>query len=535
LLYHQNRCRHTEPFCPPFPPEFPVTSIAIMKHPLRLLLIEDSVDDAELLLATLDIGGYAVTHERVESAAGVQRALAAGNWDIVISDYTLPQFSGLEALHIVRLRDPDLPFIITSGNIGEDIAVEAMRRGAHDYLMKNNLARLLPAIARELREAGVRRTARHGQMLLEEGEARFRAIMSNLPGMVYELLVSDDGAIRITYASDGSQQLLGVSPAELIGNSEALFSRLSDHSASGLRDCLIESTRSGRAFNWEGHVDARPGSATEWVIARMSPLRLRDGRTQWHGVLQDISRRKQAELELLRSRQQLSALSSHLQEVKEAERASIAREVHDDIGGNLTAIKIDLLWLMNHVGKTDAEALTKLHSLEFLADRTMEISSRIARDLRPPLLDQGLLAAMEWEASDFEKRMEIPCVVRCDEEDIKLAPDLGSALFSVFRETLTNISKHARATRVDVGLRIDDTHCTLAVADNGRGFTQTDLLKEDSFGLRGMLERVRNLRGDIRFGGSPGAGATVVVSLPLHAAASNNPSENTSGSLWLEL
>jgi signal transduction histidine kinase len=215
---------------------------------------------------------------------------------------------------------------------------------------------------------------------------------------------------------------------------------------------------------------------------------------------------------------------------------SIAREVHDDIGGNLTAIKIDLLWIINHGGATDPAVLAKLHSLEFLTDRTMEITSRIAHDLRPPLLELGLLAAVEWEASEFAKRLEIPCDVRCNDEDIAVSPELANALFSVFREILTNVSKHAEATHVDVHLEVSDTACTLTVIDNGRGFTQTDLLKEKSFGLRGMLERARNLGGEVKFSGGPGIGTKVVARLPLDRTKQQpDRFENPTGSLWLEL
>ncbi len=507
-----------------------------MKRPLRLLLIEDSEDDAELLLAQIREGGFDVTHTRVDSAAGATHALADGRWDMVISDYTMPQFTGLDAVEIVRQHDPDMPFIITSGNIGEDLAVEAMRRGAQDYLMKNNLSRLVPAIERELRESVVRRNARQALAKLEENEARFRAIVTNVPGMIFQLHVDLQGALAFSYVSEGSQQLLDLEPPEVLSDSERLFSRLVDKGESGLRSRLMESTHSLRPFNWEGCVQDAASDAINWIIARMSPHRLADGRVQWDGILQDISNRKQAELELIRSRQQLSALSSHLQQVKEAERTSIAREVHDDIGGNLTAIKIDLVWLIKHIGSSDPAALAKMHSLEFLADRTMEITSRIARDLRPPLLDLGLLAAVEWEASEFSKRMEIPCTVDCRDEDIVVDPELATTLFAVFRETLTNIAKHSGATRVDVMLEADETACLLSVFDNGRGISQTDLLKKDSYGLRGMLERARNLGGEIRFSGGPGKGTTVIARLPLDAA-SRSPTnvENTTGSLWLEL
>ena len=166
-----------------------------MKHPLRLLLIEDSEDDAELLLAEIKGGGFAVTHRRVESAKGTIDALVTGQWDMVISDYNMPQFNGMAALEIVRQHDPDLPFLVISGDIGEDIAVDAMRAGARDYMMKNNLSRLVPAISRELHESTLRRDARQAHLQLEENEARFRAMTSNIPGMVFQLIAGAGGGL----------------------------------------------------------------------------------------------------------------------------------------------------------------------------------------------------------------------------------------------------------------------------------------------------------------------------------------------------
>lgn len=128
-----------------------------MTTPLRTLIIEDSVDDTELAIRTLRRAGYEPTFERVETAAALNTALEQGGWDVIISDYTMPHLSGLEALKLVQQKQIDVPFIILSGSIGEDIAVEAMKAGAHDYIMKDNSARLIPAVARELREARVRR------------------------------------------------------------------------------------------------------------------------------------------------------------------------------------------------------------------------------------------------------------------------------------------------------------------------------------------------------------------------------------------
>ena len=183
-----------------------------MPRPLRLLLIEDLEEDAVLLLAEIESGGFDVSHARVDSLSGLLDALTTAQWDLVISDYTLPQLDAMAAMHLIRQHDPDLPVIITSGNIGEEIAVNAMRAGACDYLMKNNLSRLTPAIDRELSEGAMRRAARQAQMQLKENEARFRAIASNIPGMVFQILVSSSGHVVFSYVSEGCKELLNLPP-----------------------------------------------------------------------------------------------------------------------------------------------------------------------------------------------------------------------------------------------------------------------------------------------------------------------------------
>ena len=162
-----------------------------MVTPLRVLIVEDSEDDAFLMLRELRKGGYEPLAERIETAAAMEKALAAGQWDMIISDYVLPRFSGMAALHILQQSGQDLPFIVISGNIGEDIAVGAMKAGAHDYILKGNLTRLVPAVERELREAVVRRKRRQAEEALqrsyEELEQRVRERTEELNASKLEL------------------------------------------------------------------------------------------------------------------------------------------------------------------------------------------------------------------------------------------------------------------------------------------------------------------------------------------------------------
>lgn len=158
-----------------------------MSVPLRLLLVEDSGEDALLLIREITRGGFDVCNERVETPEAMADALVSKDWDLIVSDYILPRFSGLAALKLFQQKGLDLPFIIVSGKIGEDIAVKAMKAGAHDYILKNNLSRLVPAINRELREAAMRRERKRAEEAVRQSEERFRALFENAPvGIIIE-------------------------------------------------------------------------------------------------------------------------------------------------------------------------------------------------------------------------------------------------------------------------------------------------------------------------------------------------------------
>ncbi|HEY6227238.1 MAG TPA: SpoIIE family protein phosphatase [Verrucomicrobiae bacterium] len=185
-----------------------------MPRPLRVLMIEDSDFDSDLLLAMLERGGYKVTHTRVETAETLRKALE-NDWDIVIADYNLPQFDALAALDIVKTSGKDVPFIIVSGGIGESTAVAAMKAGAHDYLMKGNLARLVPVVERELREAENRRSKRDTEEALRESELRYRLLWETATDAV--LLLTPEAVVE--FANPAVKPIFGYEPQELIGKS----------------------------------------------------------------------------------------------------------------------------------------------------------------------------------------------------------------------------------------------------------------------------------------------------------------------------
>ena len=346
---------------------------------LRVLHLEDSELDHELTHAQLRRGGLDVAMQRIDSEPEFLRALEH-DWDAVISDYNLPGFSGLVALDLLKASGLAVPFLLLSGEIGEDAAVEAMRNGASDYLLKNNMARLAPALLRAI-EANETRRAR----------------------------------------------------------------ALADH-------------------------------------------------------------------ELGQSKQRLRELAQHLQTSVEAERAAIAREIHDDVGGSLTALNFDLAWIARH---SDSPAVRqRVASAQETVAHAIEASQRVMHNLRPAILEQGLVAALQWMSSRFERRTGVVCSFRSDCDALELPAGVPLVAYRTAQEALTNVTKHSGATRVGIELTLAAGTPTLATIDNGRGVRSADLAKARSFGIRGLHERAGTVGGWVDLS-SHGRGTTLILSVPL--------------------
>ncbi len=348
---------------------------------LRVLHLEDSELDHQLMLAHLRRSGLVIDTVRVDTEADFLRAIEPEqNWDVVVSDYNLPGFSGLVALDLLKASAQMIPFILVSGEIGEDTAVEAMRNGASDYLLKNNLARLGPALLHAVE--------------------------------THELLLA----------------------------------------------------------------------------------------------------RQRADRELGESKQRVHELAQHLQTSVELERAAIAREIHDDVGGSLTALKFDLAWIARH--SDSPEVTARVNSALETVSHAIEASQRVMHNLRPAILEQGLIAALQWMASRFEKRTGVTCEFRSRHEHLSLPAGVPLVAYRTVQEALTNVSKHAQASQAHIDLSLAGGVLSLEVSDNGRGLSQDDLAKARSFGIRGLHERAGTVGGWVDLSSGPG-GTTLILSVPL--------------------
>ncbi len=223
--------------------------------------------------------------------------------------------------------------------------------------------------------------------------------------------------------------------------------------------------------------------------------------------------KEHADRELSLSEQRLASFSEHLQITIEQERAAIAREIHDDIGGSLAAIRFDLSWIGRHTA--DAAAIAHVKSATDMLAHAVEASQRIMMNLRPAILDQGLMAAVHWMVGDFTKRTKIETIIRTPQQMPLLPKAVQLVAYRTAQEALTNIAKHAQCSLVKVDLSADNDVLTLEISDNGQGASVLDLSKPKSFGLRGLKERARTVSGWVDVSSAAGVGMAITLTVPL--------------------
>ncbi len=357
---------------------------------LSILHLEDSLADHELVIHILERSGANFKFFHVDTLADFEQVLMSDKVDVVLADYHLAGFSGLDGWTWLQEQGRDVPFILVSGAIGEDVVADAMVRGISDYVDKNRLNRLPMVLQRAVEHAEVRRERAAATRALDE------------------------------------------------------------------------------------------------------------------------------------SRQRLAQLTEHLQASIERERADIAREIHDDIGGSLAAVRLDLAWLDRHT--SDAEARSHIAAAQGMVDHALGASQRIMRHLRPAILDQGLVPAIEWLVRAFTDRTGVPVTARLGDQRQALSAEIELVAYRCAQEALTNIAKHANASAVRLELSDLEGVLTLEVADDGRGATPEQIARLNAFGLIGLRERARNVGGWLDVV-SQGQGLSLILSVPLNGAATQEGDE----------
>ena len=734
---------------------------------LRVLLVEDSEDDARLVLRELRHAGYElVVAERVATADGLRAALARQAWDLITCADTLPEFSALAALALIRAYDGNVPIVVVSGQVGEERAAALIRAGADDLVLKHNVQRLPEAVEQAFRAATNRRrrpsapaptavTALNTtEQALSDSEQRFRSLIEHAAdaifvhdaagcitevnpqacqslGYTYDELIGrpltdidlhldpdrvrhllpqlwsgtpvlietvhrrKDGttfpveirSVRITWNgrphvlgmcrdvterkqaeealrqaqasleiavtaarvglwdwdlqtgethyADSWRSLFGYSPADFDRSLEAWATLVHPEDFERLaRNALAAVETTNSPYEEEFRLRHKDGTYG-WVLSRATVLRDAAGQPyRMLGAHVDITERKKAEDAARRSARQLQAileasidniaiveadgtfreispsirallgyevsellgrnaldlvhpddraavradfasrlaqpelgvairefrlhradsswvsvestlnnllsdpavrglvvttrditerkqaLTARLLDVREAESARIAREIHDLLGQGLTALRMDAAWLETRLssrrtGCPDQPVLERLRAMAALIEANIASVRRIATELRPPILDDlGLVPTIEWQAEEFEARTGIRCEFRAWPEISALDPNRSIVVLRVLQESLTNVARHAGATRVVIHMSAEHGFLCLEVRDNGRGIREHQINATRGLGLRSMGERAALVGGTVAIKGAPGRGTTVTLRVP---------------------
>jgi PAS domain S-box-containing protein len=475
-----------------------------MGVPLRVLLVEDYEDDALLLLRELRRGGYDPIHERVDTAEAMEAALEEREWDLVIADHSMPAFSSSAALELLRGKGfADLPFIIVSGQIGEQVAVEAMKAGAQDYLMKDNLARLNTAIERELREAEGRRERRRAEEERRLAEEKYRSIFENAVEGIFQTTV--DG--RLLTANPALARMFGYdSPEELLESVSNVAEELyAEPERREEFDRLVR--RDGFVSGFEVQMRRKDGG-TMW--ASMTARAIRDAEGElvgFEGTVEDITERKQAE--------------RALREIREAERRRIARELHDVVLQDLT-YALQSLQVVRRGSLSEA-------SREEETERQIEALKRAVGGLRDAIYDLRLESAQEQPLVrtlhaivELNRQMapERPIELVVDEGfPASIAGPACLEVARIVQEALANVRRHSGARRATVTVGTAGDSVLVEVEDDGRGFEPG---RPAGMGLTGMRERALALGGELEVEGARGAGTRVLLRVPLPALVNDS-------------
>jgi len=346
---------------------------------------------------------------------------------------------------------------------------------------------------------------RHLREELERFKRRLRSVFELAPVAIW--IAEND---RIVFANRAAERLFG-RPDAIVG--QPLYGLLAEGSHDAVRVQVARALAGAREVELvHGDITRADGTKREVEIALAA---LPDhGRTTVQMVVADVTQRRLELAELEQSRESLRQLSTSVVEAREDERRRIARELHDELGQRLTALKMELSALPG-VGDQPARQ-ERVGSLMAMLDDTLASVRRISSDLRPMMLDDlGLNAAIEWLARDMARRMGIEITVRLNENDAPVDDRVATAVFRMVQEALTNVARHARATDVTVVLQQHDSELELVVEDNGTGYPERAMQREGSFGLLGMRERAAMLGGLMEYGNAPGRGARLRVRLPL--------------------
>jgi len=480
----------------------------------RVLVVEDEKIIAKDIEATLKRIG----HESVGSVAKGEEAIIFAekqNPDLILMDITLKgEMDGIEAAKIINDRF-NIPIVYITAHQDEDTIEKTKGTNPYGYITK-------PLDDRDLNTAiNSAMYRRDVEVKLKDAEEKYFRLSENAPDLIFSQDVTTQ---KYNYVNKSAFKLTGYTPEEFY-NLPGLIEKMVD---SEWTEQYVFSMKmvldSELSIPFEYMIKNKNGKKI-WINQRSVVLRNNNEPVTIEAILTDITERKNYEQKLEETTLKLRALTNYQQKVREEERLHISREIHDQLGQDLTVLKMDLAMLSKKSGKVNSEVTSEsigtfteeLNRIIPYIDDIINKVRKIATELRPDILDKlGLLEAIEWHAGEFEKRSQIKCKTNFKVEEVNLNPEKSISVFRIFQETLTNTARHSGATEVEIDLLLQNGWMILTIKDNGRGITTAEIEKGTSLGILGMKERVLLLGGIWNIKGEKDKGTTVDIKLPLN-------------------
>lgn len=407
-------------------------------------------------------------------------------------------------------RSARFPLLVSVPN-EEELALAEWRENSIMVVIGAVLVNIFIITAAALLVRAVNRQTELARALRDANDRYHQTIDS-----VMDAIVAVDAAHNILLFNPAAERMFGVTKAEMLGQPLARLVPERVREAHTLHmDRFMCGRAQSRAMAINMEITGMRANGDEFPIESTISQTTVDGKPQLTAVLRDITQRRRAEEDLREMNRQLRSLSASLQEVREQERSRIAMELHDDLGQQLTGLKLELSWLGGRLKEGRQATPEEVGAMRQLLDTAIASVRRIATDLRPPILDDlGFGEAVRWQTAEFAKRSGLDIVLDLQAQALVEDDLVATALFRIVQESLTNVARHAGATQVKVSLTADESDLLLTVSDNGAGIA-AEARKGNGIGLVSMRERANSLGGRFQIAGVAGAGTTIEVTLPL--------------------
>ena len=482
-----------------------------MDKPLKILILEDSELDVELIRAKLK-KEFKFEDEVVYDREAFVLALDTFIPDIVLSDYSMPQFDGFEALKLMQDSGLKRPFIIITGAIDEETAVSCIKAGADDYLLKDRLTRLPAAIKQSITQYQSYFEKERTRLALEESVRNFLSLGKVSPD--YVLLITREGLIKYSNHSELFDQQVEIN--------QNVFSFLSSLHNYKVKNGLDEAYAHGK--NQAFTIRINTGEEKDYFFrCRISMVFKEDDYAEFMLLLNDITDIEEAKLDLEFTHLRLRDLLNRIEWIRDDEKKRISLEIHDQLGQELTANKLGLFYIKQQL-KNEDENPDKIESIRNKVDDLIDLSGntiktvrRIAHQLRPIILDDlGLIPAVEWMIKNFNENTDISWQLNNDLDDVNFDNDFTTAAFRIVQETITNIVRHADANECSISFLIEDEQLIIKILDDGVGFDPLVEKGNGKLGLFGIEERIKPWNGILQINSKLGSGTQIITSFPIN-------------------